>query len=88
MRRGSKAAISFSRPSSRIARSRRRRRNALNAPDVVLASNTSTLPITSLAETSLKPENFIGVGSLQICPFAQLTSSQAACLRVSCNLEF
>ena len=30
-------------------------------PDVVFASNTSTLPITSLAETSLKPENFIGV---------------------------
>ncbi len=29
--------------------------------DVVLASNTSTLPITSLAETSVKPENFIGV---------------------------
>jgi 3-hydroxyacyl-CoA dehydrogenase / enoyl-CoA hydratase / 3-hydroxybutyryl-CoA epimerase len=29
--------------------------------DVVFASNTSTLPITSLAETSLKPENFIGV---------------------------
>ena len=30
-------------------------------PDVVFASNTSTLPITSLAETSLKPEHFIGV---------------------------
>ena len=30
-------------------------------PDVVFASNTSTLPITSLAGTSLKPENFIGV---------------------------
>ena len=30
-------------------------------PDVVFASNTSTLPITSLAETSLKPEQFIGV---------------------------
>jgi 3-hydroxyacyl-CoA dehydrogenase/enoyl-CoA hydratase/3-hydroxybutyryl-CoA epimerase len=30
-------------------------------PDVVFASNTSTLPITSLAETSLRPENFIGV---------------------------
>ncbi|MGD0719528.1 MAG: FAD-dependent oxidoreductase [Roseiarcus sp.] len=28
---------------------------------VVFATNTSTLPITSLAETSLKPENFIGV---------------------------
>jgi 3-hydroxyacyl-CoA dehydrogenase/enoyl-CoA hydratase/3-hydroxybutyryl-CoA epimerase len=30
-------------------------------PDVIFASNTSTLPITSLAETSLKPERFIGV---------------------------
>jgi len=30
-------------------------------PDVVFASNTSVLPITSLAETSLKPEQFIGV---------------------------
>jgi 3-hydroxyacyl-CoA dehydrogenase/enoyl-CoA hydratase/3-hydroxybutyryl-CoA epimerase len=30
-------------------------------PDVVFASNTSTLPITSLAEISAKPENFVGV---------------------------
>jgi 3-hydroxyacyl-CoA dehydrogenase / enoyl-CoA hydratase / 3-hydroxybutyryl-CoA epimerase len=30
-------------------------------PEVVFASNTSTLPITSLAGTSLKPEQFIGV---------------------------
>ena len=29
--------------------------------DVVFASNTSTLPISSLAETSQNPENFIGV---------------------------
>src|SRR5208283_179339 len=34
---------------------------AVVGPDVVFASNTSTLPITSLAETSLKPEQFIGV---------------------------
>ena len=34
---------------------------AVLGPDVVFASNTSTLPITSLAETSLSPENFIGV---------------------------
>ena len=34
---------------------------AVLGPDVVFASNTSTLPIASLAETSLKPENFIGV---------------------------
>jgi 3-hydroxyacyl-CoA dehydrogenase / enoyl-CoA hydratase / 3-hydroxybutyryl-CoA epimerase len=34
---------------------------AVLGPDVVFASNTSTLPITSLAETSLKPERFIGV---------------------------
>jgi 3-hydroxyacyl-CoA dehydrogenase/enoyl-CoA hydratase/3-hydroxybutyryl-CoA epimerase len=30
-------------------------------PDVVFASNTSTLPITSLAEVSAKPEGFVGV---------------------------
>ncbi len=29
--------------------------------DLIFASNTSTLPITSLAETSQKPENFIGI---------------------------
>jgi 3-hydroxyacyl-CoA dehydrogenase/enoyl-CoA hydratase/3-hydroxybutyryl-CoA epimerase len=29
--------------------------------DVIFASNTSTLPIGSLAETALKPENFIGI---------------------------
>ncbi len=34
---------------------------AVVGPDVVFGTNTSTLPITSLAETSLKPENFIGV---------------------------
>ena len=34
---------------------------AVLGPDVVFASNTSTLPIASLAETSLKPEHFIGV---------------------------
>ena len=34
---------------------------AVVGPDVIFASNTSTLPITSLAETSLKPENFIGI---------------------------
>jgi 3-hydroxyacyl-CoA dehydrogenase/enoyl-CoA hydratase/3-hydroxybutyryl-CoA epimerase len=30
-------------------------------PDVVFASKTSTLPITSLAEISAKPEDFIGI---------------------------
>ena len=30
-------------------------------PEVIFATNTSTLPITSLAETSLKADNFIGV---------------------------
>jgi 3-hydroxyacyl-CoA dehydrogenase/enoyl-CoA hydratase/3-hydroxybutyryl-CoA epimerase len=30
-------------------------------PDVVFASNTSTLPITSLAQTSLRPDHFIGI---------------------------
>ena len=34
---------------------------AVLGPDVVFASNTSTLPIASLAATSLKPEHFIGV---------------------------
>ena len=34
---------------------------AVVGPDVVFASNTSTLPISSLAVTSLKPDNFIGV---------------------------
>jgi 3-hydroxyacyl-CoA dehydrogenase/enoyl-CoA hydratase/3-hydroxybutyryl-CoA epimerase len=34
---------------------------AVVGPDVVFASNTSTLPITSLAETALKAEDFIGV---------------------------
>ena len=34
---------------------------AVLGPEVVFASNTSTLPITSLAKTSQKPENFIGV---------------------------
>jgi 3-hydroxyacyl-CoA dehydrogenase / enoyl-CoA hydratase / 3-hydroxybutyryl-CoA epimerase len=34
---------------------------AVVGPDVVFASNTSTLPISSLAGTSLKPEHFIGV---------------------------
>ncbi len=38
-----------------------RKAQAVLGPDVVFASNTSTLPITSLAETSLKPEQFIGV---------------------------
>ena len=31
------------------------------APDAVFGSNTSTLPITSLAEASERPENFIGI---------------------------
>ncbi|MBY6243543.1 3-hydroxyacyl-CoA dehydrogenase NAD-binding domain-containing protein [Methylosinus sp. Sm6] len=34
---------------------------AVVGPDVIFASNTSTLPISSLAETSLKPENFVGI---------------------------
>ena len=34
---------------------------AVVGPDVVFASNTSTLPISSLAATSLNPEQFIGV---------------------------
>jgi 3-hydroxyacyl-CoA dehydrogenase / enoyl-CoA hydratase / 3-hydroxybutyryl-CoA epimerase len=38
-----------------------KRAQAVVGPDVVFASNTSTLPITSLAATSLKPEQFIGV---------------------------
>ncbi|MGD0640330.1 MAG: FAD-dependent oxidoreductase [Roseiarcus sp.] len=34
---------------------------AVVGPDVIFASNTSTLPIGSLAETSQKAENFIGI---------------------------
>ncbi len=38
-----------------------RKAQAVVGPDVVFASNTSTLPISSLAATSLNPERFIGV---------------------------
>ena len=34
---------------------------AVLGPEVIFATNTSTLPISSLAATSLKPENFVGV---------------------------
>ncbi len=34
---------------------------AVLGPDVIFATNTSTLPISSLAGTALRPENFIGV---------------------------
>jgi 3-hydroxyacyl-CoA dehydrogenase/enoyl-CoA hydratase/3-hydroxybutyryl-CoA epimerase len=37
------------------------RAQAAVGADVIFASNTSTLPITSLAETSQKPENYIGI---------------------------
>ncbi len=38
-----------------------RKAQAVVGPDVVFASNTSTLPISSLAATSLSAEHFIGV---------------------------
>jgi 3-hydroxyacyl-CoA dehydrogenase / enoyl-CoA hydratase / 3-hydroxybutyryl-CoA epimerase len=38
-----------------------RKAQAVVGPDVVFASNTSTLPISSLAATSLNPKHFIGV---------------------------
>ena len=38
-----------------------RKAQAVVGPDVIFASNTSTLPISSLAATSLNPEHFIGV---------------------------
>jgi 3-hydroxyacyl-CoA dehydrogenase/enoyl-CoA hydratase/3-hydroxybutyryl-CoA epimerase len=38
-----------------------KRAQAVVGPDVIFASNTSTLPISSLAETSSAPENFIGI---------------------------
>ncbi|UDL95938.1 enoyl-CoA hydratase/isomerase family protein [Lichenihabitans sp. PAMC28606] len=38
-----------------------RKAQAVLGPDVIFASNTSTLPITSLAEVVLRPENVIGV---------------------------
>jgi len=38
-----------------------RKTEALIAPGAVFASNTSTLPITGLAEASVRPANFIGI---------------------------
>lgn len=38
-----------------------RKAEAVLAPDAVMASNTSTLPITGLAEASQRPANFIGL---------------------------
>jgi 3-hydroxyacyl-CoA dehydrogenase/enoyl-CoA hydratase/3-hydroxybutyryl-CoA epimerase len=38
-----------------------RKAEAYLAPDAVFGSNTSTLPISGLAENSQRPENFIGV---------------------------
>jgi 3-hydroxyacyl-CoA dehydrogenase/enoyl-CoA hydratase/3-hydroxybutyryl-CoA epimerase len=38
-----------------------KRAEAVLAPDAVFGSNTSTLPITGLAEASVRPENFIGI---------------------------
>lgn len=38
-----------------------RRAQEVLGPDVVFASNTSTLPITSLAENALDPETFLGI---------------------------
>ena len=38
-----------------------RRTEAVIAPGAVFASNTSTLPITGLAEASVRPANFIGI---------------------------
>jgi 3-hydroxyacyl-CoA dehydrogenase / enoyl-CoA hydratase / 3-hydroxybutyryl-CoA epimerase len=38
-----------------------RKAQAVVGPDVIFASNTSTLPISSLAATSLNPKHFVGV---------------------------
>ncbi|MGQ3353335.1 MAG: 3-hydroxyacyl-CoA dehydrogenase NAD-binding domain-containing protein [Phreatobacter sp.] len=38
-----------------------RKAEAAIRPDVVFASNTSTLPITGLAENSVRPDQFIGI---------------------------
>ncbi|MDE2016188.1 MAG: enoyl-CoA hydratase/isomerase family protein [Hyphomicrobiales bacterium] len=38
-----------------------RKAQAVLGPDVIFASNTSTLPITSLAANAEKPENFVGI---------------------------
>jgi 3-hydroxyacyl-CoA dehydrogenase len=38
-----------------------RKAEAVLAPDAVFASNTSTLPITGLAQASARPANFIGL---------------------------
>jgi 3-hydroxyacyl-CoA dehydrogenase/enoyl-CoA hydratase/3-hydroxybutyryl-CoA epimerase len=44
-----------------VKREATERAQAVVGGEVIFASNTSTLPITSLAETSAKPENFIGI---------------------------
>jgi len=44
-----------------VKREATERAQAVLGGEVIFASNTSTLPITSLAETSAKPENFIGI---------------------------
>ena len=57
-------ATSSSRRCSRTARSRRRplpRRRQYLKPDVIFASNTSTLPITSLAEGFKDQGKFVGI---------------------------
>ena len=40
-------------------------RQAINdlKPDVIFASNTSTIPITSLAKNSIRPDRFIGINA-------------------------
>ena len=38
-----------------------RRAEAVLAPDAIMASNTSTLPITGLAAASIRPDRFIGL---------------------------
>ena len=63
-RRSSPTATSWSRPSPRTRRSRRRCTASWPAvlkPDAILASNTSTISITRMAESAPDPTRFVGM---------------------------
>jgi 3-hydroxybutyryl-CoA dehydrogenase len=49
-----------------------RRADALLSPDAILASNTSSLPITALAASTGRPERFVGMHFMNPPPVMQL----------------